>query len=120
MKVVCINNNNRYIDILTFGKIYKVLCSNVNPSYILVKNDEQLLHLTRYLHLNPVTAKIVDRPEEWEFSSFNEYLEKESGVQSICEFKDLLDINPSQYRKFVNDQISYQRELAKIKKLLID
>jgi hypothetical protein len=39
MKVVCINNN-RYIDILTFGKIYKVLCSNVNPSYILVKNDD--------------------------------------------------------------------------------
>ncbi len=42
MKVVCINNN-RYIDILTFGKIYKVLCSNVNPSYILVKNDDDKL-----------------------------------------------------------------------------
>ena len=43
MKVICINNNNRYIDILTFGKIYKVLCSNVNPSYILVKNDDDKL-----------------------------------------------------------------------------
>ena len=42
MKVVCINNN-RYIDILTFGKIYKVLCSNVNPSYILIKNDDDKL-----------------------------------------------------------------------------
>ena len=42
MKVICINNN-RYIDILTFGKIYKVLCSNVNPSYILVKNDDDKL-----------------------------------------------------------------------------
>lgn len=43
MKVVCINNNNRYIDILTFGKIYKILCSNVNPSYILIKNDDDKL-----------------------------------------------------------------------------
>ena len=42
MKVVCINNN-RYIDILTFGKIYKVLCSNINPSYILIKNDDDKL-----------------------------------------------------------------------------
>ena len=41
MKVVCINNNNRYIDILTFGKIYKVLY--LNPSYILIKNDDDKL-----------------------------------------------------------------------------
>ena len=87
---------------------------------VLVKSDEQLLHLTRYLHLNSTTAKLVDRPEDWEFSSYNEYLGKENEIRSICEFKDLLDIKPSEYRKFVNDQISYQKELAKIKDLLID
>jgi putative transposase len=28
----------------------------------LVKNEEQLLHLSRYIHLNPVTAKLIDKP----------------------------------------------------------
>jgi putative transposase len=87
---------------------------------VLVKNDEQLLHLTRYAHLNSVTAKLVNRPEDWEFSSYKEYLGKIKDNSAICQFNDLLEIEPSQYRKFVNNQISYQRELSKIKDLLID
>lgn len=87
---------------------------------VLVKNDEQLLHLTRYIHLNSTTAKLVNRPEDWEFSSYKEYLSEVDDNSVICQFNDILEIKQSQYRKFVNDQISYQRELAKIKDLLID
>ena len=32
---------------------------------ILCESDEQLLHLTRYIHLNPVTAYLVNKPAEW-------------------------------------------------------
>ncbi|MEM8810194.1 MAG: transposase [Cyanobacteria bacterium P01_G01_bin.38] len=32
-----------------------------------------LLYLSRYIHLNPVKACLVKRPEEWEFSSYLEY-----------------------------------------------
>jgi REP element-mobilizing transposase RayT len=28
-----------------------------------------LVHLTRYIHLNPVKAGLVKHPGEWEFSS---------------------------------------------------
>lgn len=87
---------------------------------VLVKNDEQLQHLTRYLHLNPVTARLVNHPEDWEFSSYKEYLSEINDNSIICQFDDILDIHSSTYRKFVNDQISYQRELGKIKKLLLD
>lgn len=87
---------------------------------VLIESDEQLRHVTRYLHLNAVTAKLVDRPEDWEFSSYKEYLSEINGNSSVCQFDDLIEIEPSQYRKFVNDQISYQRGLAKIKKLLLD
>lgn len=86
----------------------------------LVGSDEQLLHLTRYAHLNPVTANLVESPEKWSFSSYQEYLSKEKDNSSLCQFNDLIDIKPSQYRKFVNDRISYQRELSKIKKLIMD
>ena len=40
-----------------------------------VESDDQLLHLTRYLHLNPVTAYLVDKPEDWQASSYKEYLQ---------------------------------------------
>ena len=40
---------------------------------ILVENNEQLLHLTRYIHMNPVKAGLVTKPEEWQYSSFPDY-----------------------------------------------
>lgn len=87
---------------------------------VLVENNEQLLHLTRYIHLNPVTAYLVKRPEQWYRSSYNEYLSVDKTADNLCKFDDILEIKPKVYRKFVNDQISYQRELIKIKKLIID
>ncbi|MCL5407372.1 MAG: transposase [Patescibacteria group bacterium] len=87
---------------------------------VLVKNDEQLHHLIRYLHLNPVTTYLVECPEKWLYSSYCEYLGKVADSQKMCQFDDILEIKPTSYRKFVNDQISYQRELAQIKKLLFD
>lgn len=87
---------------------------------VLVESDEQLLHLTRYIHLNPVTVYLVDSPEEWAWSSYKEYLLKVSDNDRICKFDDILDIEPNSYRKFVLDFSSYQRELATIKKLLLE
>jgi len=87
---------------------------------VLVNSDEQLLHLTRYIHLNPVTAYLVDKPEEWSYSSYNEYLLKANDKDRICKYDKILNIEPVSYRGFVVDRASYQRELAKIKGLLID
>jgi len=83
---------------------------------ILVSQNEQLLHLTRYIHLNPVTAHFVNKPEDWEYSSYREYI----GEGGACDYSDILDITPQTYKKFVNDRISYQRELAKIKAIILD
>ncbi len=87
---------------------------------ILVETDEQLLHLTRYIHLNPVTAYLVDSPEKWKFSSYLEYVEEINEQEKISEYKDFLEISPKDYKIFVNDRISYQRELAKIKKITFE
>jgi putative transposase len=85
---------------------------------VLIKTDEQLLHLTRYIHLNPVTAYLVTRPEEWLFSSYREYLMIDD--KKICRYDNVLDIEPDFYRKFVEDRVVYQRELAKIKDLVFE
>ena len=41
---------------------------------VLVENDSHALELTRYVHLNPVRASIVVRPEEYAWSSYQDYL----------------------------------------------
>ena len=41
---------------------------------ILVDRDAYLLELSRYLHLNPVRAKIVERPEDYRQSSYRSYV----------------------------------------------
>ncbi len=83
---------------------------------LLVETDEQLLHLTRYVHLNPVTAYLVNKPQDWQFSSYGEFLGKEQG---ICNFSTLMKIEPASYKKFINSRIVYQRKLAKIKRLFL-
>ncbi len=88
----------------------------------LVDTDEQLLHLTRYIHLNPVTAYLVDKPLGWSASSYREFLSDagEDEVKKICEYSSVLDIKPNTYRDFVEKRINYQRELKKIKDLIME
>lgn len=85
---------------------------------VLVENDEQLIHLTRYLHLNPVTANLVERPEDWQYSSYKEYIDEVDFP--FCQYDDLITTKSKEYRKFVLDRKSYQRELAIIKKQLVE
>ena len=85
-----------------------------------VESDEQLQHLTRYIHLNPVTAYLVENPEDWEFSSYREFIGAIQPKARVCHFQDFLTFTPSEYRKFVLSQKQYQRDLAKIKSLCLD
>lgn len=87
---------------------------------VLFENDEQLLHTTRYIHLNPATARLTDDPGNWVYSSYNEYMKMVPPGKRLCNFHDLLKIEPKSYRKFVLDQIDYQRQLALIKKITLD
>ena len=87
---------------------------------VLVEKDNQLLHLTRYIHLNPTSAGLVKKPEDWEYSSYKEYLSNVADRANICEKDGFFDLDAVNYKKFVNDQKDYQRNLAIIKNTLID
>lgn len=90
-----------------------------------IETDEQLLHVSRYIHLNPSTAYIVEPEnlEDYDWSSLKAYLDEDFN-------KDNYFINPAvvldffknrrDYLKFTLDQASYQRELDKIKHLALE
>ena len=50
---------------------------------ILIDRDSYLLELSRYIHLNPVRAKIVERPEDYPYSSYSAYISKEKN-EIVC------------------------------------
>ncbi len=41
---------------------------------IIVDKDNYLLELSRYIHLNPVRAKMVEKPEDYHYSSYSSYI----------------------------------------------
>ena len=86
---------------------------------VLVESDEQLLHLTRYIHLNPTTSYLVDKPEDWTYSSYKEYIRISGNHIRFCKFDTILDINAEEYKSFVTDTIDYQRSLKKVKDLTL-
>ncbi len=45
-----------------------------------VDGNDYLLNLTRYIHLNPVKAGLVKHPEDWEFSSYRDYINLRQGT----------------------------------------
>lgn len=89
-----------------------------------VETDEQLLHVSRYIHLNPSTAYIVEpeKLEDYLWSPYRIYLNEESVKNSFVNPKIILDFfkNGKEYKKFVLDQAAYQRELDKIKHLILE
>ena len=85
---------------------------------VLIENDEQLLHLTRYIHLNPTSAGLVKNPADWASSSYTEYVDPLSEKLSI--YQSLISMSPKEYKKFVLNHKDYQKEISKIKKITID
>lgn len=90
---------------------------------VLVEDDTQLLHLSRYIHLNPYTSYIVKTFEELEsfpWSSFQEY-GKPSAIP-LCEKEIIVEQfkSPVEYQTFVSNHAQYQRDLGKIKHLLLE
>ncbi len=42
---------------------------------IIIKDNEYLLHLSRYIHMNPVKAGLCKRAEDYKYSSARDYLQ---------------------------------------------
>ncbi len=90
---------------------------------IRISNEEQLLHVSRYIHLNPYSGYVVKNINElinYEWSSFKEYLNLTT--QELCNKNIILNKfnNPEKYKQFVLSRADYQKSLEVIKHLILD
>lgn len=88
-----------------------------------VETDVYLMQVTRYVHNNPVKAKMVGKPELYKWSSYNDYLNKQltnlkSFLFSLFDNKVIDFINYhnqydyQEYLEIVEDQEKYRMERA--------
>jgi len=90
---------------------------------VLVENEEQLLHLSRYIHLNPYSSKVVENLSDlykYEWSSLTEYIGGSEDYVCDREMISSYFKTSESYKKFISDRADYQRELKQIENLVID
>ena len=68
---------------------------------IVVDKDNYFQELSRYIHLNPVKAKITQQPEAYRWSSYRGYFGKKDPVLDYERIKQYLGMDKNQYRQFV-------------------
>lgn len=88
-----------------------------------VPNDKDMVQVSRYIHLNPVNAGLVIKPEQWLFSDYHTYIMpgslahfKVSNTQLLLSY---FNNKPQQYEEFIHSAIS-EREGKIIGKYIID
>lgn len=86
---------------------------------VLIESENQLLHLTRYIHLNPYSSNLItkDLITTYPYSSLIEYL---SGNYSLSNPGVVLSIAPHRYESFILDHADYQQGLERLKHISLD
>lgn len=110
----------------SYTKYYNTKYNRIGPLFqgefkaIIIESDEQLVHVSRYIHLNPTSSNLVKNLDQYEWSSYPEYLGQVKN--GFCDkevvlghFKKIKD-----YQQFVLDQAGYAQELEFIKHQLLD
>lgn len=112
----------------SYGKYFNIRNDRIGPLFqpsfqaVRIETDEQLLHVTRYIHLNPSTSFLVKIEDlvNYEWSSLGDYLIENKRFPFVDTVKVLDILNANKYREFVFDQADYQRELGMIKHLTLE
>jgi putative transposase len=119
----------KYLSLFTnsYTRYFNTKHNRIGPLFqgvfkaVRVESNNQLLHLSRYIHLNPYVSNIVTKTNlsTYPWSSLPSYL---FGIKDFVESKIVTsqykDI--ARYRDFVLNHADYARELEYIKHMTLD
>jgi len=83
-----------------------------------VGTNSYLMHLSKYIHLNPLKARLVEKLSEWTYSSYPEYLGIRNGNLPRMEMILAFFPGSNAYREFV--EAPGDQEVKGIEQLLLD
>ena len=109
----------------SYGKYFNEKHNRKGPLFegrfraVRVESEEQLLHLGRYIHLNPYSAFLVKKIEDlfdYPYSSMREHLGLSD--ERLCQKEIIMKAfggSIKKYKNFIVDQADYQQRLQFIK-----
>lgn len=68
-----------------------------------VAEESYLVSLSRYVHLNPVAAGLVESPAAWRFSSYRDFIGERAGRLPCSDIVLSSFASQDAYRRFVED-----------------
>lgn len=87
---------------------------------IRIESDEQLVHVTRYIHLNPLVGSLAKDLRSYGWSSYLTYVGLK-GDDKLCNKKEIEKlVFLGNYEKFVQNQADYAKQLSNLKHLAFD
>lgn len=110
----------------SYTKYHNIKHRRIGPLFqgefkaVTVESDEQLIHVSRYIHLNPFVADLTKNLVSYEHSSYPAYLGLTQDI--LISPKIVLDLfkDAGGYKKFVDDHADYAYEIGQMKHLLHD
>jgi putative transposase len=85
-----------------------------------IDSDEYLIHLSRYIHLNPVKAKLVTSCEDWEFSNYQEWIGFRQSVLFDVDLASTLFKDIASYKSFVEEYANTNSNELILQRYLFD
>lgn len=77
----------------------------------IIKDEKQMLEVSRYIHMNPVRAAMVKKPEEYRWSSYSMFINNKDETSIIKPsfilnyFSDDLSGGYNKYKAFVEEKL---------------
>lgn len=87
---------------------------------VFIETDEQLIHVSRYIHLNPYVADLTKDIGNFEYSSYPEFVGKRKIMLSNPQYILKFFKHTNSYKDFVRDYESYAIDLERIKHFLFE
>jgi putative transposase len=87
-----------------------------------IETDEILLHISRYIHLNPCTSFMLNihEIEKYNWSSYPDYMGLRNSIYLNTKFILKLAGGTEKYKLFTLDNAGYQQKLDIIKHLILE
>ena len=113
----------------SYTKYFNTRYKRVGPLFqgafksVPIESEEQLLHLSRYIHLNPVVAGLSRSPEDYKWSSYSTYIDNDNDPSEDFINPNIVlgqFVNKEEYSQFVEDQSDYAKQLEELKHLSLD
>ena len=114
------NSHAKYLNIKLKrnGALYQSPFKNT-----IIETNEQLIHVARYIHINPLTSYVIKDSSELKnylWCSFGDYVNPTNRrfinkEQIMTQYSSKMD-----FASFTLDRVNYQRELSNIKHLILE